>query len=363
MIDRAGADVIADRYIVTLRDGSSGASVAAALGVAPTHVYTSALNGFAAKLDAVQLAAVLADPAVQAVEEDRVVRSTTTYNTVHSGWDAWGLDRIDQRALPLSNTFTVNNTASGVNAYIFDSGARYSHLLFGGRATFVYDAFGGDGTDCDGHGTHVAGIVGGAYGTTVTGVASAVNLKIAKVLDCTGNGSVAGIIAAIDHVRANHTKPAVANMSLGVNGISTSFNTAIQNLINAGVTTVVAAGNSSQDACNFSPGAVTSAIVVAASDRKDTRATFSNHGPCVDLYAPGVAIWSAYHDGDGNLARVDGTSQASPHVAGVAALYLATNPAATPSAVQSYIVTNSTPNVIGRNRTGTPNRLLFSNGL
>ena len=363
VVDRADDVAIPNSYIVTVRDGVSAATVAAAVGVTPAYVYTSALNGFAATMSAAQLAAVTANPFVAAVEEDQVVRKTTTYNTVHSGWDVWGLDRIDQRNLPLSNTYTVNATASNVHAYVFDSGARYSHLLYGGRATFTYDAFGGDGSDCDGHGSHVAGTIGGALGTTVTGVATAVQLHIAKVLDCTGSGSVAGIIAAIDYVRANHVKPAVANMSLGVNGISSSFNTAVQNLISAGVTTVVAAGNSSQNACNYSPSSVTTAIVVAASDRTDTRANFSNHGSCVDLYAPGVDVWSAWFDGDGNIARISGTSQASPHVAGTAALYLSTNTAATPAQVEAYINNNATSGVIKRNRTGTVNRLLYTNNL
>ena len=362
-VDRADAVAIPDSYIVTVRDGSNPLHVATALGVKPTFVYTSAINGFAAKLSSAELAAVTVNPHVVAVEQDQVVSKTTTYSTVHSGWDTWGLDRVDQRNLPLSNTFTVNATAANVHAYVFDSGARFTHLLFGGRATLTYDAFGGDGTDCNGHGSHVAGTLGGLVGTTVTGLATASQLHIVKVLDCAGNGAVSGIIAAIEHVRNNHTKPAVANMSLGVNGISSSFNSAVQSLIDAGVTTVVAAGNSSQDACNYSPSSVTSAIVVAASNNKDTRATFSNHGPCVDLYAPGVDVWSAWFDGDGNIVRIDGTSQASPHVAGAAALYLSTNTAATPAQVQSYIVNNATPNVIQRNRTGTPNRLLYTNNL
>ena len=362
-VDYADGIAVPDSYIVTVREGTSPRDVALAADTSPSHVYSAVLNGFAAKLSPVQLAAVLAHPDVVAVEQDQVATKTTTYNTVYSGWDSWGLDRIDQRNRPLSNNFTVNGTASTVNAYVFDSGARFTHVLYGGRASFYYDAFGGNGTDCDGHGSHVAGNIGGISGSFITGAARSVSLKIVKVLDCSGNGTVAGIIAAIDFVRINHVKPAVANMSLGVNGISTSLDTAVNSLISAGVFTAVAASNSNQNACNYSPSRVTAALVVAASDRNDRRASFSNSGSCVDLYGPGVDVWSAWWDGDGNIARISGTSQATPHATGVAALYLATNPTATPATVQSYLVSNATSGVIQNNRTGTPNLLLYSNGL
>ena len=361
VVDLADGEAVPGSYIVTVRDGVEPGSVARALGVEPSHVYTSALHGFASVLSPAQLVSLTVDPAVVAIEEDQVAHAATTYNTVFSGWDSWGLDRIDQRNLPLSNTFTVNATASTVHAYVFDSGARFTHLLFGGRASNHYDAFGGNGSDCNGHGSHVAGTIGGLVGTSITGVATGVQLHTVKVLDCAGNGPVSGIIAAIDFVRTNHANPAVANMSLGVNGISTSLDTAVGNLISSGVTTVVAAGNSNQSACNYSPSRVAAALTVAASNRSDRRASFSNKGSCVDLYAPGVDIWSAWHDGDGNIARISGTSQASPAVAGVAALYLAGNPGATPATVHSYIVTNATNGVISQNPVGTPNKLLYTN--
>ncbi len=362
-VDLADGVAVPDSYIVTVRDGADPRAVAGASTVTPSHVYSAVLNGFAAKLDPVQLASVLTHSDVVAVEQDQVVTKTDTFNTVYSGWDSWGLDRIDQRNLPLSNTFTVTGTASTVHAYVFDTGIRYTHVLFGGRAVFHYDAFGGDGTDCDGHGSHVSGNIGGVSGTFITGAARAVQIHVVRVLDCFGNGTVAGIIAAADFTRLNHASPAVANMSLGVNGISTSLDTAVNNLIGAGVFTAIAAGNNSQNACNFSPGRVAAALTVAASSRTDNRATFSNHGSCVDLYGPGVDIWSAWYDGDGNIARTSGTSQATPHAAGVAALYLATDPGATPATTHAYLVNNATNGVIKKNRIGTPNKLLYSNNL
>ena len=351
-------------YIVTVTSGMSPTVVAATAGVVPTHTYTNAINGFAAELSDAQLAVLRENPAVSVIEPDMIASKTVTEPTAHSGWDTWGLDRIDQRALPLSNTYTHNATGAGVTAYMFDSGIRYTHVEFGGRASLQFDAFGGDGSDCDGHGTHTAGTVGGGLAGQRTGVANGVTLKSVRVLDCTGNGPVSGILAGIDVVIAAHTTgAAVANMSIGLNGRLTSFETAVRNLINDGVVTVVAAGNSRQDACFFSPSAVTEAIVVAASEKTDRRASYSNKGPCVDLYAPGSLVWSAWHTGDGALSRIDGTSMAAPHVAGVAALYKQSNPSATQAQVQSYIVTNATSNVISQNPSGTPNKLLYTNGL
>ena len=351
-------------YIVTVTSGVSPTVVAATAGVTPTHTYTNAINGFAAQLTDVQLALLQSNPAVTIVEPDLVATATVTEPTTHGGWDTWGLDRIDQRTLPLSNTYTHNNTGSGVTAYMFDSGIRYSHVEFGGRASLHFDAFGGDGSDCNGHGTHTAGTVGGGLAGQRTGVANGVTLKSVRVLDCTGNGPVSGILAGIDVVIASHTTgDAVANMSIGLNGRLASFETAVRNLINDGVVTVVAAGNSRQDACFFSPSAVTEAIVVAASEKTDRRASYSNKGPCVDLYAPGSLVWSAWHTGDGALVRSDGTSMAAPHVAGVAALYLQSNPGANTAAVQTWLVTNATSGVISQNPSGTPNKLLYTNGL
>jgi hypothetical protein len=361
-IDLADAEAVQGSYIVTVREGVDPRLVAVAATVSPKYVYTLALNGFAGQINDAQLALLQRHPDVVAIEQDQIASASTTYSTVHGTWDTWGLDRIDQRNLPLSNTFTVNGTASTVHAYVFDSGIRYSHVLFApNRATPTYDVFNQGGVDCNGHGSHVSGIVGGLTGTTVTGVATGVQLHVVRVLDCAGNGPVSGIIDAINFVIGNHSNPAVANMSLGVNGISSSLDTATNNLIGAGVFTAIAAGNSNQNACNYSPARVAAALTVAASTSADRKASYSNKGSCVDLYAPGSAIWSAWYNGDGNIARIDGTSQATPHAAGVAALYLATDPGATPATTHAYLVNNATNGVISQNPVGTPNKLLYSN--
>lgn len=360
---RAGADAVPGSYVVTVTSGINPTLVAAAAGAVPTFTYTTALNGFAAQLSDAQVTLLQHNPAVEAIEEDQVTTSNVTENTVHTGWDTWGLDRIDQRNLPLSNTYTHNNTGSGVHVYMFDTGIRYSHIEFGGRASFTYDYSGGDGSDCNGHGTHTSGTVGGGLAGQVTGVANAVTLHSVRVLDCSGNGTVSAIIAATDFVTANHASPALASMSIGLNGRSTAWETSLNNLIASGVTTVVAAGNSNQNACNFSPSAVTAAVVVAASDSGDNKASFSNWGSCVDLYAPGVAVWSSWYTSDTALARLDGTSMATPHVSGVATLYLQSNPSATPAQVQSFLVSNATSGLIKKNHVGTPNLLLYSAGL
>ena len=363
VLPSAPAHAAGGSYIVTVMSGVSPTVVAATAGVVPTYTYSNAINGFAAELSDTQLTLLQANPAVTAVEPDVIATADVTETTVHSGWDTWGLDRIDQRNLPLSTTYTHNNTGSGVTVYMFDSGIRYTHLEFGGRASFHYDAFGGNGSDCNGHGTHTAGTVGGGLAGQVTGVANGVTLKSVRILDCSGNGTAGGMIAAIDFVIANHASNAVANMSVGFSVRVPSVETALNNLMNAGIVTSVSAGNAHQDACNSTPGAVTAALVVAASTNVDRRATYSNKGPCVDLYAPGSAVWSAYNTSDGALARLDGTSMASPHVAGVAALYKQSNPSATQAQVQSYIVSNATSGVITQNPIGTPNLLLYTNSL
>jgi subtilisin family serine protease len=355
----------ASTYIVSVASGVSPTVVAASVGVVPTFTYTHALNGFAGALTDAQVAALQANPVVTLVERDQVATINTTEPTVHSGWDTWGLDRTDQRALPLSSSYTHNNTGAGVHVYMFDTGIRFSHVEFGGRASAYYDAIGDgqNGNDCNGHGTHTSGTVGGGLAGQVTGIANGVTLHSVRILDCSGSGTSAQFLAGLDFVTANHQSPAVASMSVGFNGIVSSVDTAVQNMINSGVTTVVAAGNSRLDACNYTPSRVAAAITVAASDSTDHRASFSNKGSCVDLYAPGVAVWSAWYTSDTALSRLDGTSMATPHVSGVAALYLQSNPGASPATVQSYIVNNATPNVILQNPTGTPNRLLYSNGL
>jgi subtilisin family serine protease len=269
----------------------------------------------------------------------------------------WGLDRIDQRNLPLSGTYTYDVSGSGVRAYIIDTGIHYSHNEFGGRASFGYDALGGDGSDCNGHGTHVAGTVGG----TVYGVAKNVALYAVRVLNCSGSGTTSGVIAGVDWVRNNAIKPAVANMSLG-GGASTSLDNAVSNAIASGVTFAVAAGNSSANACNYSPARVASALTVGSTTSSDSRSSFSNFGSCLDLFAPGSSITSAWRTSNTATNTISGTSMASPHVAGVAALYLSIsgNSGASPSTVASAIINNATTGVVGNAGSGSPNRLLHS---
>jgi subtilisin family serine protease len=347
----AGARGIEGQYIVVVREGADPRSVAAVAGASPRYVYTAALNGFAATLNAGQLNALQQNPNVETIEQDQIAQASATQSGA-----TWGLDRIDQRYLPLSGTYNYNNTASAVRAYIIDTGIYASHSNFGGRASNVYDAFGGNGNDCNGHGTHVAGTVGSA----TYGVAKAVLLRGVRVLDCAGSGSFSGIIAGIDWVRLNRINPAVANLSLG-GGYSSSLNTAVTNLANSGVFVAVAAGNENQDACNVSPASASTVTTVASSTSSDAKSSFSNWGGCVDLYAPGSSITSTWNNGGTNT--ISGTSMASPHVAGVGALYKGTYGDASHSTVDSWIKNNATANVISGNPSGTPNRLLYKASL
>jgi subtilisin family serine protease len=347
----AAGNAIEGRYVVVLREGADPRSVAAVAGVHPRYVYTAALNGFAAGLNAGQLNALRHNPAVEYVEQDQAYQAQTTQTGA-----TWGIDRIDQRNRPLSGTYTYTSTGAGVYAYVIDTGLQANHPQFGTRAANVFDAFGGTGADCNGHGTHVAGTIG----STTYGVAKSVQLRGLRALDCNGSGSTSGIIAAVDWVRVNRTNPAVANMSVG-GGLSSSLNTAVTNLANSGVFVAVAAGNSNADACNYSPASAPAAFTTASSESSDAKRSSSNWGSCVDAYAPGGSITSTWING--GTSTISGSSMASPHVAGVAALYKATYGNASTATIDSWIKTNATQGVITGNVTGTPNRLLYKAAL
>ena len=355
-------DRIPGQYIVVLQAAafeaqgvaaeSAGEVHAASYGVKTKHVYRHALRGYAAALTPAQVEELLADPRVAYVEEDSIVRAVATQTGA-----TWGLDRIDQRDRPLSTTYTYNFDGSGVHAYIVDTGVRGAHVEFTGRMGngFTSISDGNGTTDCNGHGTHVAGTVGG----TTWGVAKRVTLHAVRVLDCGGSGSNAGVIAGVDWVRLNHVKPAVANMSLG-GGASSALDTAVANAVAAGVTFAVAAGNENADACTRSPARTASAITVGSSTSGDVRSSFSNWGTCVDIFAPGSGITSAWSTSNTATNTISGTSMATPHVAGVVALYLQQHGHTAPATVASALNSNASLSKLTSIGTGSPNRLLYS---
>lgn len=354
----AGAKVgsiIPGRYIVTLTGATQPAAFAAAAGTPPFALYTEAINGYAAELSATQVARLAKSPAVVRIEPDRVVGIDATQSS-----PPWGLDRIDQRLLPLNGLYTYSQTGAGVTAYIIDTGILATHTQFAGRMLTGYDAI-GDGrgsSDCHGHGTHVAGTVGGS----TYGVAKGVSLVPVRVLSCSGSGSTSGVIAGVDWVVGNHVAgaPAVANMSLG-GGISTTLDAAVQRGIADGVSFAVAAGNDyAADACNTSPSRTPQALTVGATANTDARASYSNIGTCVDLFAPGSSVLSAGISSSTATATMSGTSMATPHVAGAAALLLASDPTASPATIASRLLANATPSVVTDAGLGSPNLLLAS---
>jgi subtilisin family serine protease len=328
---RASAPVATNRYIVVLADTVNTDAVAGEqahrYGAQVSYVYRRALHGYAARMTAAQAASLTRDRRVRSVEPDRPVKLRAQVQ--HRA--PWDLDRLDQSGPGLDGAYHPTGDGSGVTAYVIDTGIRLSHHEFGGRAASGFDAVdGGPADDCNGHGTHVAGTIGGK----TYGVAKAVQLVAVRVLGCDGSGTTAGVIAGIDWVTTNHRPgtPAVANMSLG-GGISTALDQAVRHSITDGVTYAVAAGNDGADACLSSPARVAGAITVGATDRSDARPAWSNLGRCVDLFAPGAGITSAWATSDTAKKVLDGTSMATPHVTGAAALYLQQHPAASPRAV------------------------------
>jgi subtilisin family serine protease len=361
---RMGKTAIPQSYIVVLDNdvdvingnfalaAQNANDLTADYGGVITNLYTHALNGFSTQMGEDQALKLSQDPRVKFVEEDSVMEATVTQTNPPS----WGLDRIDETDLPLSSSYSYTTTGAGVNAYIIDTGIRRTHTQFGGRAFIGFDAV-GDGqntNDCNGHGTHVSGTVGGS----TVGVAKSVRLFAVRVLNCSGSGTNSGVIAGINWVTSNHASPAVANMSLG-GGASTALDTAVRNSIASGVTYAVAAGNSNTNAANSSPSRVSEAITVGSSTINDARSSFSNFGSVVDIFAPGSSIVSSYRTSDTALATLSGTSMASPHVAGVAARILQANPGASPATVRNTIVNAATLNRLSGIPAGTSNRLLF----
>jgi subtilisin family serine protease len=354
-------NVVPNSYIVALKDDAQASrgieaqarSLANRFGGEVGFVYDAAINGFSVTMSEAAAKRLAAHPAVEYVEQDMLFELADTQTNPPS----WGLDRIDQRNLPLDNSYTYPTTASNTNIYILDTGVRLTHNDFGGRAFTGFDAItsGGSANDCHGHGTHVAGTAAGS----AFGVAKGARIFSVRVLSCTGGGTTSQIVAGINWVTNNHIKPAVANMSLGGSGTNTTMNNAVANSINAGVSYAIAAGNSNANACNFSPAQVSTAITVGSTQSNDARSSFSNFGTCVNIFAPGTGITSAWHTSNSATNTISGTSMAAPHVAGAAAIVLSANPGFSPAQVMNQLISDSTTGVISNVGSGSPNRLLF----
>jgi subtilisin family serine protease len=348
ILGSGSAGAIGNSYIVVLEPGGLARELVRTYGGEVTDEYQAAVRGFHATMTEHQARRMAADPAVRYVEQDATVAAT--------GTPTWGLDRIDQRELPLSKSYGAPS-AAGVTAYVLDTGIRITHREFGGRATNGYDFVDRDNVaqDCNGHGTHVAGTIGGA----TWGVAKDVKLVGVRVLGCNGSGSYSDIIAGIDWVTRHAHGPSVANLSLG-GTVSKALDDAVNRSIAAGVTYVVAAGNDNKDACRQSPADAPAAITVGATDDRDKRASFSNYGTCLDLFAPGVRIESASNRSNTSTMLMSGTSMASPHVAGAAALVLGAHPNWAPAQVRDELVAKATPGAVVAAGRGSPAKLLFT---
>ena len=358
-------NAIPNRYIVVLNEEAVGYDMAAptvesnaqylasVYGGDVDNVYSSSLKGFAANMSATQAESMSGDINVLYVEQDSEISIASTQLS-----PGWNLDRVDQRNMPWDGAYNYTTTGAGVHAYIIDTGIRPTHVEFQGRASAVYDNVGDgqNGIDCNGHGTHVAGIIGAA----TYGVAKSVSLHGVRVIPCNGSGQISNLLAGIDWVTAHAIKPAVANISLAAAGVSPTMQTSITNSINSGVTYTIAAGNGNWDACNFTPANTPAALTVGASDETDLRALYSNGGSCVDLFAPGNRVNSTWASSDTAVANLSGSSMAAPMVAGVAALYLQAHPTASSATVSSAIMGSATTGVMDTLDTTSPNKLLYS---
>ncbi|MBO2658430.1 S8 family peptidase [Shewanella algae] len=337
---------------------SMGARLANEHGIEVRQNFGNSLNGILVKANAAQIQSLLKDPNIKYVEQDQRVSIEPMVEAAgDQGGATWGIDRIDQRDLPLNSNYHYDYDGSGVTAFVIDTGVRNTHNEFGGRASSGYDFIDNDNdsSDCNGHGTHVAGTIGGS----TYGVAKNVNIVGVRVLNCSGSGTNSGVISGINWVKNNAQGPSVANMSLG-GGASQALDDAVNAAVAAGISFVVAAGNDNSNACNYSPARAANAVTVGSTTSTDSRSSFSNYGTCLDIYAPGSSITSAWYNSNSATNTISGTSMASPHVAGVAALYLAENPALSPTQLTNLLVSRASSGKVGDAKTGSPNKLLYS---